>query len=132
MSRNDNAYKILSSSGTRKSYASVAGGNHQEEKAILIAEATKPIDIGMMDNFLSSKLNGPITQIVHQKESKVALTFSDVVSRAVARRSWNPLRTVKRFSKPHKDTNEGHVKLWLTSKAVKEELLKRAEIFLPT
>jgi hypothetical protein len=32
----------------------------------------------------------------------------------------------------HKDTNEGHVKLWLTSKTVKDELLKRAEIFLPT
>jgi hypothetical protein len=32
----------------------------------------------------------------------------------------------------HKDTKKGHVKLWLTSKAVKDELLKRTEIFLPT
>ena len=44
----DNAYKMISSSATKQSYASVAGGSHQEGKAILIAEATKPIDIGMM------------------------------------------------------------------------------------
>jgi|LakMenEpi03Aug12_release.lakeMendotaPanAssembly.Ray.scaffolds.fasta_scaffold550350_1 hypothetical protein len=44
----DNAYKIISSSATKQSYASVAGGSHQEGKAILIAEATKPIDIGGM------------------------------------------------------------------------------------
>lgn len=44
----DNAYKMISSSATKQSYASVAGGSHQEGKGILIAEATKPIDIGGM------------------------------------------------------------------------------------
>jgi hypothetical protein len=84
---------------TRFSPVLLAGGSNQEGKAILIAKATKPIDIGMLDNLLGSKLNGPITQIVHQKERKVALTFSDAVSRAAAKKILESSKDCKEILK---------------------------------
>lgn len=73
-------------SSTMSYAAAVSGGMRSDTgSVVLVAEASKQVDLGQMDNLLGSKANGPIAQHIRQKENKVILTFSDEAAKEKAK-----------------------------------------------